>query len=519
MTNERLDIELLPAACKKGMVGDLFAEVIHRPHMSPEQVIAPRKPRFSGADRAAHELQRSPAVNLTLRALNGFGLGARVGEPQRVRDPKGWLRAQLDEGAPVVPAPPVASPTRIGEALRAFRMAGQASDAGRQQARQRVIEIAAADARAALAERVGSDRPFVERLVAFWSNHLCVSVNAKVIVAPLAGSYEREAIRPHVLGRFEDMVLASAKHPAMLVYLDNVQSIGPSSPGARMAGRGRGQQRGLNENYARELLELHTLGVDGGYTQNDVQELAQVLTGWTLRGFAPRGGRRLRSRQNDSAGAIGFVFEPLLHEPGSKRVLGVEYSEAGVAEGERAIRALCRHPSAARFVAAKLVRHFVSDDPPAGVVDRLARVFRDTEGDLRAVSAALIDVPDAWNDGTRKFRTPQDWLVAVLRAFDAREIPEQVIPLLRQLRHPLWSPQAPKGFGDTTAEWADPDSLLNRAELARTIARRLPPVDPPRLLEVVDAADDVLRRVLTDTSIAADERIALALAGPAFQWR
>jgi uncharacterized protein (DUF1800 family) len=459
-----------------------------------------------------------------LRALNGFGLGARIGERQRIRDPKSWLRAQLEGGAPVLPPPAGASPAQIAEALRAFRMVGQASEPARQQARQharrRLIDIAAAESRAALGERLTSSRPFVERLVAFWSNHLCVSTGAKLIVAPLAGSYEREAIRPHVLGRFEEMVLASAKHPAMLVYLDNFQSIGPESRGARMAARGRGQQRGLNENYARELLELHTLGVDGGYTQQDVQELARALTGWTIQGFAARGGRGGMARQIDADGPIGFAFLEPLHEPGSKTIVGVRYSEAGVAEGEQAIRALCRHQATSRFVATKLVRHFVSDEPPAAAIDRLARVFRETDGDLRAVAAALIELPEAWGTVAHKFRTPQDWIVAALRAFDANAVPEQALTLLRQLRHPLWSPQAPKGFGDTTQEWADPDSLLNRAELSRTIARRLHTVDPRRLLDVVDvSASDPLHGLLANTSIPADERMALALAGPAFQWR
>jgi len=460
-------------------------------------------------------------MTATLRALNGFGLGARVGEPKRIRDPKAWLRAQLDEGAPVVSPPAEAAPARVADALRAFRMVGQAGGNERQQARRRLVEIAAAESHAALTERVRTDRPFVERLVAFWSNHLCVSAAARTIVAPLAGSYEREAIRPHVLGRFEDMVLASAKHPAMLLYLDNFQSIGPKSRAAELSARGRGQRRGLNENYARELLELHTLGVDGGYAQQDVQELARVLTGWTIGGFSAAGGRRLRAPQNDASGPIGFAFQPLLHEPGAKTILGVRYDEAGVGEGERAVRALCRHQATATFVAGKLVRHFVSDEPPATAVGRLARVFRETGGDLRAVSTALIDLPEAWSATARKFRTPQDWLVAALRACHVDDVPEQTLPVLRQLRHPLWAPQAPKGFGDTTQEWADPDSLLNRAELSRTIARRLNErIDPRTLLEVIDVgADDPLRRLLADTSVPADERIALALAGPAFQWR
>ena len=461
-------------------------------------------------------------MDTTLRALNGFGLGARPGERRRVSDTRDWLRAQLKGAAPAIQAPAAATPAEIAAALAAFRSAAQDRDR-RQEARRRLVTIATAESRAALGARVSSDRPFVERLVAFWSNHLCVSTGAKILVAPLAGSYEREAIRPHVLGRFADMVLASAKHPAMLVYLDNFQSIGPNSGGSRAA-RG-GQRRGLNENYARELLELHTLGVDGGYTQQDVQELAKMLTGWTVNGLgrpAPVGRRGRRQIADQDGDRIGFAFQELLHEPGAKTLLGVKYSEAGVGEAERAINALCRHASTARFVATKLVTHFVADAPPAPAVDRIAKVFRDSDGDLRAVSAALIDLPEAWSDGARKFRTPQDWLVAMLRAFNVTDAPDMLMTVLRQLRHPLWSPQAPKGFDDTTQAWADPDSLLNRAELARTITRRLrvQAADPRGLLDVVDVpAGDPLPKFTGDSSIAIEERVALLLAGPAFQWR
>jgi uncharacterized protein (DUF1800 family) len=457
-------------------------------------------------------------MDRALRALNRFGLGARPGERRTIGDPKTWLRRQLDGGGPSLAAPGNATPEAIGDALRALR-AAPGNDKARQEARRRIVAISAAEGRAALAARASTSRPFVERLVMFWSNHLCVSAGARVLVAPLAGSYEREAIRPHVLGRFEDMVLASAKHPAMLTYLDNFQSIGPGSPAARL-GRQRGAARGLNENYARELLELHTLGVDGGYTQRDVQELARLLTGWTIGGLNA-GRDPVGAGRSGPRGPIHFAFETLLHEPGNKTILGTRYG-TGLADGERAIRTFCRHPSTARFVARKLVAHFVADDPPAAASDHIARVFADSHGDLRLVADALIDLPAAWDEGARKFRAPQDWLIATFRAFGMADVPDRVMPLLRQLRHPLWSPQSPKGFGDTTAEWADPDALLNRAELARTLTRGFGArrVDPRLLADVVDIAeDDPLPAVLGDASIAADERVALALAGPAFQWR
>ncbi len=468
-----------------------------------------------------------------LRALNRFGLGARKGERQRISDPRGWLKAQLEGGAPTLRPSETASSAAIGDTVRALRMPGQRDEQERREARRRLVAIAADEAQTVLEARITSERPFVERLVAFWSNHLCVSAGSKVLVAPLAGSYERDVIRSHVLGRFEDMVLASAKHPAMLTYLDNFQSIGPSSPAARVSQR-NGARRGLNENYARELLELHTLGVNGGYTQEDVQQLARILTGWTIEGVgrggmqqvparSTQGGRgAIRRARPEPGSPIGFSFQEPLHEPGSKTVLKEHYKEDGLAEGERAIRALCRHASTAQFVATKLAVHFIGDEPPAAAVDRLARAFRSSNGDLKVVARALIDEPESWRDDSRKFRTPQDWFVAVMRAFGATEVARNAPTVLRQLRQPLWSPPSPKGFGDLMQEWADPDSLLNRGELAQTISR-LPSaaaIEPRSLLDVVDVpAGSPLHALIADSTIPARERVALAIAGPAFQWR
>jgi uncharacterized protein (DUF1800 family) len=475
-------------------------------------------------------------MDATLRALNRFGLGARRDERRRITDARGWLRAQLDGGPSVVRSPEGVTPAIIGDAIRGLRQVVQGDEQARREARRKLAELAQAEAAAALAERVTSERPFVEHLVAFWSNHLCVSAG-KAQVAPQAGSYERDVIRPHVLGRFEDMVMASARHPAMLTYLDNAQSVGPGSPGARAGQRNNGRRRGLNENYARELLELHTLGVNGGYTQQDVQELAKILTGWTVGGVGGPGGaaqmaadprarrRAVLGRQaarGAADGPIGFVFQAALHEPGGKTLLGERYTEAGVAEGERAIRALCRHASTARFVATKLVTHFVSDEPPADAVDRVARAFSSSGGDLKVVARALVDEPEAWRETARKFRTPQEWFIAVMRGLGVRDVRPNTQNVLRQLRQPLWSPSSPKGFGDTLQDWADPDSLLNRGELARTISR-LPAagaVEPQALLDLVDVpAGDPLHAMLGDTSIRPADRVALAIAGPAFQWR
>lgn len=429
------------------------------------------------------------------RASTRFGLGHRAGDAPP-SDPQAAVLAQLDGSAPARTQPAEADDAALLAAYEAFGRAANprmASAEERQraqaEARRTFVRIGAAEGTSALSERVQTSRPFVERLIAFWSDHLAVSSNGKAIVAPLAGRYEREVIRAHVLGRFDEMVLASARHPAMLLYLDNVQSIGPNSQAVRRArqlqARRGGEaaravaQRGLNENYARELLELHTLGVDGGYSQQDVTELARLLTGWSTTGVQQ--GRIPR-----------FEFAGARHELGTKRVLGTRYGD-GETEGARAIRALCRHPSTATHIARKLATHFIADAPPADAVERLAKVFRDSEGDLRSVSSALVREPGCWDDANRKFRTPQDWLVAAFRHFGVRQVPPQAVLSLRELRQPLWAPSAPKGYGDLERDWADPDGLLNRAELARTMARRVAP----------RRADD----------------LALEIAGPSFQWR
>ena len=452
-------------------------------------------------------------MNKSLRALNRYGLGARLGEAARIGDPQAWLRSQL-KASPASSLPgDLPSLQEIGAAVGQLRAAGRSRDSGaRRKAVQNLRDIARREGTAVLQQRILSDAPFLERLVSFWSNHLCVSVAGKLPVVPLAGHYERAVIRPHVLGRFEEMVLASARHPAMLLYLDNARSIGPSSPASRRASR-RGRDLGLNENYARELLELHTVGVDGGYIQEDVQQLAQILTGWTVSGTGPR-----------SRGSTlpAFVFHEVRHQPGTKKVLGIRYRPEGVQEGEKVIRSLCRHPSTADFLARKLVRHFVSDAPPKGAVERIAATFRDTKGDLLKVSGALVDLEEAWDPENHKFRSPQDWLVAALRAIGAAEVPPRLGEALRQLRQPLWAPPSPKGYGDAAQDWSDPDSLMNRAELARSMSRRLTRgrLDPAGLLEVVAVQDDdPLHSMLADKSIPRDERLALAIGGPAFQWR
>ena len=246
----------------------------------------------------------------------------------------------------------------------------------------------------------------------FWSNHFCISADK---IQSMSGAYEREAIRPHVLGRFGDMLQAVESHPAMLFYLDQAASMGPNS----IAGINR--TRGLNENLAREILELHTLGVRTGYTQDDVIRFANVLTGWT---FLPAG-------DNPEHGGE-FTFNRRLHEPGPQKVVDKVYEDTGVEQGRAVLRDLAVHPSTATHVATKLVRYFIADEPPPALVERLAQVFRDTGGDLKEVTKALVTSSEAWTLPRTKLKRPSEWVVSHGARY--RDLPGGRGPLHRRAR-------------------------------------------------------------------------------------
>src|SRR5438132_2729432 len=362
-----------------------------------------------------------------------------------------------------------------------------------------------AEALARLQRAVIADCGFTERLVVFWSNHFCISANKGGPARMWAGSFEREAIRPHVLGRFADMLKAVEQHPAMLFFLDNQQSLGPDSRA------GINRNRGLNENLAREIMELHTLGVDGGYTQDDVTSLARVITGWTYAG-----------RQGQLGTPGSFVFNANAHQPGPQRVLGKTYEAGGVAQGEAVLADLARHPSTAKFVATKFVRHFVADDPPPALIARLQDVFAKTDGDLRALTLALIDSDEAWKAPLTKVRSPYEFMIATGRVL-ARipEDPGRYLGALNTLGQPLWSPAGPNGFPDSNAAWAAPEGMKLRLDISAQIASRLADgVDPRDLLELVaaDAASSETRKTIGRAE-SRQQALALLLMSPEFQRR
>lgn len=362
-----------------------------------------------------------------------------------------------------------------------------------------------AEALARLQRAVIADCGFTERLVVFWSNHFCISANKGGPARMWAGSFEREAIRPHVLGRFGDMLKAVEQHPAMLFFLDNQQSLGPDSRA------GKNRNRGLNENLAREILELHTLGVGGGYSQDDVTSLANIITGWT---YAGRLGQ---------LGAPGFfVFNANAHQPGAQRVMGKIYGASDVAQGEAVLADLARHPSTAKFIAAKFARHFVADDPPPALVARLADVFTRTDGDLKALATALVDSDEAWKAPLSKMRSPYEFLVAAGRLLaQIPNDPGRYLGGLNALGQPLWSPAGPNGFPDTNAAWAAPEGIKLRLDISAQIASRLADgVDPRDLLELVaaDAASSETRKTI-ERAESRQQALALLLMSPEFQRR
>ena len=486
-------------------------------------------------------------------AVNRFGLGAKPGELAGIHDPREWLKAQVARGSDAGNAfaglpgslDYLREEAQLQMTRREFKQGGrgrrafltgdmqtaaqdgqvnadalkQALKPYRQETRKELFAEAAARYRIATV----TDTPFVERLVHFWSNHFAVSVDkrpARLFAAPM----EREAIRPHVTDRFADMLLAVETHPAMLLYLDNARSVGPNSMlGRRVAMRlarngdmDKGKAGGLNENLGREAMELHTVGVNGGYTQADVTEFSRALTGWSVpypRDFA-------NGKQPQSA----FVFRANAHEPGARRVMGRTFAEGGVEQGKAILDFLARQPATAKHLSLQLAQHFVSDDPPQSLVDRMAKTYLDHDTDLAAVYRTLIESPEAWESEARKFKTPQDFVISSLRAaqIDLGDRPQPVLALLQNLGEPMFDPRSPAGFTDNSANWIDADGLWKRVQAAEAISARVAQTNAQPLA----FARDVLGPLLDEDTAQAIRRAesarqahAILFASPAFQWR
>src|SRR5215469_7766688 len=465
-------------------------------------------------------------------ALYRFGLGPRAGSIAGIAsDPRGALLAELDgAGAGRIGNADLLTSGTAARVAFAFQQAQRAARQAERAAQQGgggaappqmrdqsatpppapvrnpgpwvPQQIYLAEAKARIHAALGAEIGFLERLVWFWSNHFCVSAD-KGNVRQICGAYEREVIRANVLGRFSDVLLAAESHPAMLIYLDNARSIGPDSIA------GLRQKRGLNENLAREILELHTLGVRTVYTQEDVTRFANVITGWTFVPF----------RQDPVRGGE-FEFNPRMHQPGAQTVIGRSYPDAGLQQGRDVLAALARHPATAKHVAPKLARHFVADEPPPALVERLAKRFLATQGDLKEVTKALVAAPEAWEAPCAKLKRPGEWVVGMLRATGIT--PADIGPVMQAhnlLGEPLWRPSAPKGFADESAPWLD--GLTQRLDIANQFARRLGAEADPR--EVFEqalaplASDETRQAVLRAES--RPQALALLFMAPEFQRR
>jgi uncharacterized protein (DUF1800 family) len=463
-------------------------------------------------------------------AVNHFGLGARPGETElHAVDAREWLVRQVrgSRPMPAVIGGLVKSPGvfRIYQESRMERRQDKAQvmstddseNAKRKFAalRQTLAPIYLQQVAARYEVAIRSEESFRERLVHFWSNHFAVSAD-KPQVAALAATLENEAIRPNIHRSFTDLLLAVEAHPAMILFLDNQGSVGPDSTAARRVRRRNAQSErklDINENLAREILELHTLGVQGGYTQTDVTAFARVLTGWSVGS----------DRGPTAGGETGeFVFRNNAHEPGAQLIMRKRYSQEGADQARAVLRDLAAHPATATHVATKLVRHFVADDPPAIAVEHLSKVFRQTGGDLPSVHAALVGLPQAWQASDAKFKTPHEFVISTYRCLDTVPAkPQQMLAPFQLLGQRPFTPGSPAGWPDTAAQWDGPDALLKRIEWASQLGERVAARVQPLQLAAnsLGTALNERTRIAISRAASVAQGVTLLLASPEFMRR
>ena len=452
-------------------------------------------------------------------AATRFGLGARPGEIAAAKgDPRGFLKAQITTRGADQPAGdfPTVAESLAGYAefqadKKAQRMelaAQPAMSAAATAAPPRVNRARYVDPREEFMARAQlgaiTDAAFRERWALFWSNHFAVAAN-KGAMAALVGHFEREAIRPHVFGRFEDLLVASTRHPGMLTYLDQARSVGPNSPG------GARRRTGLNENLAREILELHTLGVNAGYTQEDVTEFARALTGWSF----------YTAAEAAPAGGDIFVFRARQHEPGARNIFRRRYPAGGEGQARAILRDLAVDPHTARHLATKIARHFVADEPSPALVSRLEARWKETDGRLDKVAEALIDAPEAWEPTPAKFKTPYEFMVSGYRAIGAQPRRQGELQVLTTLGQKPFTPPSPKGWAEEAGAWSAPDAIIKRMAWSQAFAQQT-----AQRVQPVQVAQNALGARLSPRSATViaraesrPEALAVLLMSPEFQRR
>lgn len=445
--------------------------------------LMPKRP-VQEAEARAYVSQNATEDARILHVLNRLGYGPRPGDLEKVRamGVDRYISQQLHPER-ILESPQLQDrlakieTTRMPP-LKLFQQYGpQRFVNGRKNASAEDIKKAVQESNAVLLDAaesriyraMESERQLQEVMTEFWFNHFNV-YGRKGLDTIWVGAYEEQAIRPHAMGKFRDLLGATAHHPAMLFYLDNWQNT------AENANRKNKRFGGLNENYARELMELHTLGVDGGYTQQDVVALAKILTGW---GY-PRGRDQERGNFRQNAGNLkallngnGFFFDETRHDYSTKRFLGATIAGTGKQEGDQALDMLARHPSTARHVSAKLAQYFVSDIPPPALVDRLARRFMETDGDIRLVLDTLFSSPEFWAAESRqaKFKDPYRYVISSIRASGQSVTDVRILVLtLMQLGMPLYGCETPNGYKYTRDAWLNPDAMTRRLSFATAYA-------------------------------------------------
>lgn len=449
-------------------------------------------------------------------AATRLGMGAQPREIEAAAgDPAAWLDQQISPTAALVTGDGLSSAAEGGRAVVAYEeeasrlQDGTASEEDVEKVRRSINrqrrefllrEIVARNTHAIMTEK-----GFAERWARFWSNHFSVAVRNPQML-PLAGAFEREAIRPNVFGSFRDLLRASTFHQGMLVYLDNYRSIGPRTRPARR------RNAGLNENLAREILELHTIGVDGGYNQDDVVAFAKALTGWTV--------GRPRLERFGPTGEV--IFVGLIHEPGSKTVLGKAYREDGEVQAGHILDDLARHPATARRIAIKLARHFIADTPPDLAVSKLERSFLETGGDLAALARTLISLDEVWAPEPQKFKTPEELLISTARLLGGNAVYGGALREVYQSfgQVPFQAP-SPAGWPDTAEDWAGPDAIMKRMEWAnRTAQRSGDRFTSERFLDEAlgELASEATRRAIARAE-SQTQGLTLAIMSPDFQRR
>lgn len=444
-------------------------------------------------------------------AVNRFGLGARPGELQTAKkDPHRWLLAQMvnpkfdpSVGNLHMAYETLAASDKMKKKRKEMQAQGMEAEKGTYSPIKQFQRELLQDG---LQHSLTTNHPFALRMFDFFSNHFSVTVvsNLMMVLAPLL---EREAIAPHVFGRFEDMLLAVEQHPAMIVYLNNEQSFGPNS----LIGKKRG---GLNENLAREILELHTLGIDGGYDLNDIQQLAMAISGWSV------SGRRAKDSYR------GFVFRSKGHEPGKRNVLGVQYSQSGIKQGRAILRDLAAHPSTARFVSDKMARYFISDQPSVALVNAMQDAWLETDSDLEAVATAMLGHKDAWLAEQEKFKAPRDFVVSCLRACNVeleskstRRIAKTLGDTLNSMGQAPFNAGSPAGYSSDNTAWSGSDALMKRINWVSQLTDRVKR-DPIKIAQMTlgETVSEATRLSVTRAE-SRSQGLALLLLSPEFQRR